>query len=170
MDAVGNGMPIILDLEASGFGANSYPIEVGLALANGETACYLIRPQSDWVHWDPASECLHGLTREQLVKFGRPVCEVARSLNQLLETQTVYSDAWVYDQSWLSRLFDAAGICPRFRLDSLQRLFSETQYDVWNRTLDRVFAEQVYPRHRASNDARAIQLAFCLSAWLARTG
>jgi len=163
-------LPVILDLEASGFGAESYPIEVGLALETGATACYLIRPHPDWRHWDPASERLHGLTRDQLVKFGRPVREVAQSLNRLLEAQTVYSDAWSYDHGWISRLFDAAGLLPGFKLDSLQRLFCEAQYEIWNQTLEQVFAECASPRHRASNDARAIQLAYSRSSRLARIG
>jgi len=163
-------LPIIMDLEASGFGAESYPIEVGVALANGETACYLIRPDLQWQHWDPAGEGLHGLTREQLLKFGRPVQEVARSLNKLLENQTVFSDAWGYDQSWLSLLFDVADLPQRFRLESLQSLFDEAQFDIWNQALEQVYSEFAYPRHRASNDARVIQLAYSRSACQSWTG
>jgi hypothetical protein len=162
------GTPAIIDLEASGFGTRSYPIEVGVALANGQTACYLIRPQADWDHWDQTSEDLHGLRREQLLKFGRPVAEVARSLNQLLGTQTVYSDAWGYDQTWMALLFECAGVRQAFHLEALQTLFSEPQFTLWNRTLEQVFAECAFPRHRASNDARAIQLAFRRSALLAQ--
>jgi hypothetical protein len=162
------GMPTIIDVEASGFGINSYPIEIGVALANGRTACYLICPQADWRHWDPSSEELHGLTREQLLQYGRPAVEVANSLNQLLETQTVYSDAWAYDQGWLCRLFECAGVRQHFKLDALQSLFSEQQYAMWNQTLEDVFVEYAFPRHRASNDALAIQVAFERSAQLAR--
>jgi len=158
------GIPTIVDIEASGFGANSYPIEVGVAMADGKTACYLVCPHTSWTHWDPASERLHGLRREQLEKFGRPLAEVARSLNYLLGTQTVYSDAWGVDQSWMSLLFEFAGVRQRFRLEALQCLFCEQQYAVWNRTLEQVFAEYAWPRHRASNDAQAIQQAFLRSA------
>ena len=162
------GLPTIIDLEASGFGANSYPIEVGIALASGQTACYLICPQTEWDHWDQASEDLHGLRREQLLKFGKPVAEVARSLNKLLGTQTVYSDAWGFDQTWMSRLYDCAGVRQHFKLEALQSLFSEQQFALWNQTLEQVFGECQFLRHRASNDARAIQLAFQRSAHLAR--
>lgn len=158
------GMPTVVDIEASGFGANSYPIEVGIAKADGKTACYLICPQHEWSHWDPASERLHGLKREQLVKFGSPVADVARSLNQLLGTQTVYSDAWGVDQGWMNRLFECAGVRQHFRMEALQYLFSERQYAIWNQTLEQVFAEYGCPRHRASHDALVIQQAFVRSA------
>ena len=160
-------LPTVIDLEASGFGANSYPIEVGIALASGKTACFLICPSTDWDHWDRASENLHGLRREQLLKFGKPVLEVARTLNELLAAQTVYSDAWGFDQTWMSRLYSAAGVRQHFKLEALQSLFSEQQFGLWNRTLEQVFVECRFPRHRASNDARAIQLAFQRSAHLA---
>jgi hypothetical protein len=163
------GNPTIIDIEASGFGAHSYPIEIGVALGNGQTACYLIRPQVEWTHWDQSSEHLHRLTREQILRHGRPLTEVARALNQLLGTHTVYSDAWGFDQTWLSLLFECAGVRQQFKLESLQSLFSEHQFTMWNRVLEQVFAECEVPRHRASNDARAIQLAFARSAEFAST-
>lgn len=158
------GIPTIIDIEASGFGADSYPIEIGVALAGGHSACYLIRPHADWRHWDPAGERLHGLSRTLILKYGRPIKEVAVSLNLLLSGQTVYSDAWGFDQTWLGKLFEYAGRRQQFRLESLQCLFHEGQYAIWNRTLEQVFHETEVTRHRASNDARAIQLAFQRSA------
>lgn len=159
-------LPTIIDLEASGFGPKGYPIEIGVALADGQTACYLIRPHKNWSHWDKTSEDLHGLTREQLLRYGRPLADVAQNLNQLLSTQTVYSDAWGFDQTWLSLLFEYAGVRQQFKLEALQSLFNEHQYTAWNQTLDQVFTECAFPRHRASNDARAIQLAFVRSTRL----
>ena len=38
-------VPTILDLEASGFGRDSYPIEVGYVLPDGSSFCSLIRPR-----------------------------------------------------------------------------------------------------------------------------
>ena len=110
------GNPTIIDIEASGFGSSSYPIEIGVALADGLTACYLIRPPETWVHWDRNSEHLHHLTRERLLQNGRTPEDVARELNQLLKAQTVYSDAWGFDQTWLSRLFEHAGVRQQFKL------------------------------------------------------
>lgn len=36
--------PIIIDAEASGFGTDSYPIEVGVALGDASRHCYLVSP------------------------------------------------------------------------------------------------------------------------------
>tara|TARA_B100000809_G_scaffold12879_1_gene11818 strand:- start:1149 stop:1406 length:258 start_codon:yes stop_codon:yes gene_type:complete len=44
MATVGN--PFIIDVEASGFGAESYPIEIGIALAEGSKYCALIIPSA----------------------------------------------------------------------------------------------------------------------------
>ena len=38
--------PYIIDIEASSLSSNSYPIEIGLALENGERICFLIRPEN----------------------------------------------------------------------------------------------------------------------------
>ena len=46
-----DSVPPIIDLEASGFGRGSYPIEVGYALEDRQTVSYLVKPASDWQHW-----------------------------------------------------------------------------------------------------------------------
>jgi hypothetical protein len=35
----------VIDVEASGFGRGSYPIEVGFVLPDGEAVCTLVRPR-----------------------------------------------------------------------------------------------------------------------------
>lgn len=107
--------PCILDIEASGFGASSDPIEVGHVLADGRSRCTLIRPREGWTHWDPRAEALHGISRETLLRHGRPVAEVARTLNADLA-----------------------------RLPALQQ---------------QALRQPGVDRHRASCDARALQLA-----------
>ena len=102
--------PVIIDLEASGFGRGSYPIEVGVALEDGRTRCFLIHPTPEWTHWDKEAEAMHGISRELLLSHGQPVRQVAEQLNELLLYKIVYSDAWGHDQSWLALLFDAAGL------------------------------------------------------------
>lgn len=57
----GRPWPIMLDVEASGFGRGSYPIEIGLAFPDGTSVAYLLRPEPDWVHWDEGAEQVHGL-------------------------------------------------------------------------------------------------------------
>ena len=151
-------LPPFLDVEASGFGRGSYPIEVGFIEAGGGLFCSLVRPAPDWQHWDPAAESLHGISRELLQRHGRPVEWVAAELNRRLAGQTVYCDAWAYDYPWIARLFDEAGQSPAFRLEDLRALLSEQELCGWDGCL-RSLREELRPeRHRASSDARLLQL------------
>lgn len=149
----------VMDLEASGFGRGSYPIEVGFVQATGECFCTLIQPEADWQHWDASAEALHGITRDLLQRHGRACAWVAEQLNQRLAGQVVYCDAWAHDYPWLSRLYDAAGRVPSFRLADLRGLLSEDEAARWHPVLDQVRSEAALVRHRASSDARTLQMA-----------
>jgi hypothetical protein len=162
--AMGPSLPVVLDVEASGFGAGSYPIEVGIALPDGTTRCYLIRPAPDWTHWDAAAESVHRITRTILDSRGRPLREVAERLNGDLRGLTVYSDAWGYDRSWIARLFDAAEMPQHFRLESLRSLMTEAQIGCWDNARRAVQESLGVVRHRASADALVIQKTFQVSA------
>ncbi|MFT7721493.1 MAG: hypothetical protein QM788_01465 [Roseateles sp.] len=152
-------LPAILDIEASGFGPGSYPIEVGFVAPDGALFCALVRPEPDWLHWDAAAEALHGISRELLLRHGRPARWLAEQINQRLAGQTVYCDGWGQDYPWLARLYDAAGLSPAFRLDDLRRLLSEPEARRWGGVTEAVRARQQIGRHRASSDARVLQLA-----------
>jgi len=160
--------PLVIDVEASGFGPGSYPIEVGVAMSDGKVRCMIIRPQPEWQHWDEQAESLHGISREILLEFGSPVREVAEQLNQWLEGEMVYSDAWGNDSSWLALLFDAAGIRQAFKLDSLFTLLSKKQIKTWHETKDKLSSENDSQRHRASHDARIIQKTYQVTAKITR--
>ena len=153
-------IPAILDFEASGLGRGSYPIEVGYVLSDGRSGCQLIRPEPEWQAWDPAAERLHGISRAQLLRHGRPAREVARQLNGELRGEILYSDAWGSDLSWLSLLFDAAGLVPLFRLESLRKLLDERQQRLWHEAHQTVMRELGLGRHRASTDARILQQTY----------
>jgi hypothetical protein len=84
--------PFIIDVEASGFGPSSYPIEIGVAMEPGMRYSTLIKPSDDWTHWNADAEKTHGIPRSILERHGRPVKEVAEKLNDLLENRFVYSD------------------------------------------------------------------------------
>ncbi|MGE3772197.1 MAG: hypothetical protein AB7I32_04690 [Gammaproteobacteria bacterium] len=163
----GPSAPIVIDVEASGFGRGSYPIEIGVALADGRTACFLVQPEADWTHWDPAAARLHGISRELLERKGRPAVEVAATLNELLGDAIVYSDAWGMDSSWIALLFDRAGLRQRFRLEALAGLLDETQCAVWADARRAVCADMQLTRHRASADALVIQRTL-LRTWRLR--
>ncbi len=149
--------PTVIDVEASGFGKGSYPIEVGFVLPDGQSDCMLIRPDPQWLHWDPGAETLHRITRDVLARHGQAPRAVAERLNAQLEGRVVYTDGWGNDYSWLSMLYDVAGCRPSYRLDSLQKLLDEDELARWDRTKAAVFGETPMARHRASADARLLQ-------------
>jgi len=149
--------PSIMDIEASGFGRSSYPIEVGYVLGDGSSFCTLIRPLPSWTHWDASAESVHHISRPLLDRNGRTVTEVAALLNERLRGRTLYSDGWGHDFSWLSTLFEEAGCVPLFRLESLRKLLSEDEANRWQRTRDRIKGEFSLARHRASVDAWLLQ-------------
>jgi len=150
--------PTVLDVEASGLGHNSYPIEVGFALPNGQTFCTLIRPQPEWTHWDPKAEHMHHIPRALLFEKGRSASEVARLLNAELMERTVYSDGWANDYSWLGALFEVADLSPSFKLENLRALLCEDEANHWHEVKQQVASERGAQRHRASSDARLLQL------------
>ena len=149
--------PGILDFEASGLGAGSYPVEVGVVLPDGRKYCSLILPVHEWQHWDEQAEQLHGISRALLFRHGRAVRAVAEDLNALVEGGTLYSDGWVVDSPWFNQLFFAAGVAPCFCLSPLERILNEAQMLVWHNIKDHVLTEYADPRHRASFDAFVIQ-------------
>lgn len=154
-----SGLPAILDIEASGFGRGSYPIELGVVDPAGRSFCSLVRPEPDWLHWDPAAEALHGITRDLLDRHGRPARWIASEMNVRLAGQTVYCDGWGQDYSWLGRLFDAADLQPQFRLEDVRRLLTEEQALRWGELTASIRVRFAFARHRASNDARVLQEA-----------
>jgi hypothetical protein len=151
-------VPTMLDVEASGFGRKSYPIEVGFVLPDGSAYCTLIRPEPGWTHWDAQAEATHHIPRAVVVERGLPVHDVAHSINQQLAGQTVYSDGWANDYSWLGALYDAADMIPSFRLENLRALLSEVEADQWHTVKAQVAQENATQRHRASADAKLLQL------------
>ena len=149
-----------IDVEASGFGAGSYPIEVGLAMTCGQMHCTLIRPEDDWLHWNEEAESLHGITRDILLVNGKSPLKVAMLLNEWLDGATVYTDAWGNDSCWLALLYEAANIQQRFTIDSVASLISQEQMSQWHPTKNQVIQEMDLKRHRASSDALILQTTF----------
>lgn len=153
-------IPNIIDIEASGFGSASYPIEVGVINQAGEKFCRLIKPQKDWNHWNEDAESLHGVSRTLLVERGFTVQAVCQQLNQFLMGQVVYSDGWVVDNTWLIKLFDAAKMHMEFHMSSLEMILNEQQMSLWHMVKDDLFNKMQEQRHRASSDAALIQSTF----------
>lgn len=151
------GRPFIIDVEASGFGQSSYPIEVGLALGHNEKYCSLIAPPADWTHWDKKAEAIHRITRNILIHHGKSIRKVAEELNAILGQAIVYSDGWTVDKPWISKLFSMAEIKRSFFISPLERILSEKQMKIWHKTKDSILRQSDLTRHRASTDAFIIQ-------------
>jgi hypothetical protein len=151
--------PVVIDVEASGFGRGSYPIEIGTVLDDGTRHCYLVRPEPEWSHWDGHAEAVHGIPRDILFDRGLPVLEVAQKLNEELGRRVVYSDGWGVDRSWLALLFDCAQIPQLFKLESIRALLDEEQVATWHDAKNEIMMELDLQRHRASADALIVQRA-----------
>jgi hypothetical protein len=160
--------PSIIDIESSGFGYNSYPIEIAIAHSSGERFCTLIQPASNWTYWDCDAEKVHHISREQLYEAGLPIREVAMMLNKQFAGQTLYSDGWVVDKPWIAELFYAAGIPMQFSVSPIELIMDEAQMDCWDDIKKQVLNEKGLVRHRASNDAYIIQETFRRTAWLVK--
>lgn len=152
--------PAIIDVEASGFGPDSYPIEVGVVLDNGEKYCTLVQPAPDWTHWDENAEMVHRVSRDILAEHGKPMRAVAEELNAIIGTRDVYTDGWVVDSTWIIKLFQAAGLASAFSVRALEMILTEAQMEIWHDTKERVLREMALKRHRASNDAVIIQQTY----------
>jgi len=155
--------PAFIDVEASGLGTRSYPIEVGLIKSDGSIYCSLISPADDWSRqdervWDPSAEQVHGISRTILQAHGKPLVHVARELNRIAGGLTLFSDAWGNDYPWLAKLFDAADLPMLFTIESSRKLLSEKEAARWQQAKQQVIAELQLRRHRASSDAKILQL------------
>jgi hypothetical protein len=151
---------IFIDVEASGFGSASYPIEVGCAFPDGVAYCSLIKPEPDWLHWDESAEKVHGISRDVLSLHGRNSHHVATELNEKLLGKRVVTDAWYHDFNWIHRLFDATNLVPRFELIDLRSLLDDEKISRWDSAKADVQAELNLQRHRASHDARVLQMTY----------
>ncbi|MFT5394130.1 MAG: hypothetical protein ACI8PT_004337 [Gammaproteobacteria bacterium] len=152
--------PFIIDVEASGFGPYSYPIEVGLALDGGQRYSTLIKPPPQWTHWDESAENTHHISRDVLNTHGKAPIAVAREINARIEGKTVYSDGWVVDKPWLVTLFHAAQTPMAFFVSPLELILNDAQMSCWHATKDRILGEDRSLRHRASYDAWIIQRTY----------
>lgn len=152
--------PSVIDFEASGFGAEGYPVEVGIVKGTGERYCSLIKPHPSWNFWDPAAELLHGISREFLMAKGKPIDVVCREMNVFANSSVLYSDAWVHDKPWMTKLFFYAGITPYFELSPIESIVFEEQLELWDEVKQNIVASANFTRHRASNDALIIQTTY----------
>lgn len=153
-------LPPIIDVEASGFGRGSFPIEIGFALEDRKVQSYLIQPSENWTHWSDEAEAIHGISRQQLADDGLGVRDVALLLNEHLFDKTLYSDAWSFDSSWIGRLFEEAELVQRFRIETINKLLTMEEMERWTDTKSTLWNELDVGRHRAANDVKVLQETF----------
>ncbi|MGB3725428.1 MAG: hypothetical protein WA981_06650 [Glaciecola sp.] len=155
--------PSIIDVEASGFGAHSYPIEIGVVRNDGQRYCRLLKPFDDWCFWESSAQQVHGISRQQLFECGIDGVTMCRELNEFLGDTTVYSDGWVVDSPWVVSLYERASANMSFHISPLEMILSEPQMQKWHDTKHRVIDQLKLTRHRASNDALIIQQTYCIT-------
>lgn len=144
---------VMLDVEASGLGHSSYPVEVAYASSTGEHADFLIKPTTEWLEkgeWDNNAERLHGLSQQQLLEQGDNIVNVAQQLNKYLCGKLVLCNDLTFDGFWLSQLFKAANISVAFHLTDLSALF-----DYWGEQKAHLFKEE-YGKTLNTNEHRAL--------------
>jgi hypothetical protein len=112
---------LCLDFEASGTDPRCYPIEVAIAnaAAGGNVREWLIAPTPAWLEtglWQADAAAIHGLSRAEIIAFGRSVHEVAAELTAYTHGAQVLSDAPTHDGKWLRDLYAATGTEPPFQL------------------------------------------------------
>jgi len=145
---------IILDIEASGLHPESYPIEI--AWQDTERSdnfdTLFIKPAETWTYWDDYAETkIHHISRHTIIEQGIPIEDACLRLNRSLEGKTIYSDAIEYDQRWMMKLFNVAGVVPTFNFGSILDFLPQDGELQFNQLL-----EEAEIKHRALDDARQI--------------
>jgi hypothetical protein len=135
-----------------------------VARGDGKRWCSLIKPLSQWQHWDTNAEAVHGISRLQLSKAGADPATVCEELNRFLGQETVYSDGWVVDYPWLVKLYSATGMKMSFKVSAIEYLLSQYQMDRWHDTKTSLLLGFQEQRHRASSDAYLVQQLFIETA------
>ncbi|MCW2239496.1 hypothetical protein [Azospirillum canadense] len=153
-----------LDIEASGFGPGSYPVEVGWTFANGTGEAWLICPPDEWTAagWDAAAEALHGLSHAWLEHEGWSAAYVADRAAAQLADVLLYTDAAVIDSQWLARLLEWASPPASLNVRPFTDLLRLVGADATAVQAAITAASQMAPRqHRALADSRHLWAIWC---------
>jgi hypothetical protein len=149
---------IFLDIEASGVGSSSFPIEVAYASSTGDKNSYLIKSTDDWKNnglWCSNAEfSIHEISQDMLAQYGIDPVDVAHVLNNALCGRLVLCNDLDYDGVWLTQLFKAANVGVMFLLTDIRYL-----YEYWGESKTHNFKKSyaaISPSttHRALPDAQ----------------
>jgi hypothetical protein len=153
-----------IDLEASGLGPKSWPIEIGWGFVGWPVRSMLIKPSENWSleAWEKSAEDLHGISPDILIREGTPPLEAALVLNAAFNNADVYSDAPDYDGFWLYRLYEAAGVRANFKLLDLSSLLEPLATSSPAELVAKAQAKEPHT-HRAGQDVRHMQVLYQLA-------
>ena len=152
-----------IDLEASGLGPQSWPIEIGWGFVGWGPRAMLVKPADAWSMkaWEKSAEELHQISIDQLLREGKPPLEAALVLNAALGGAEVYSDAPDHDGFWLYRLYEAAGVKANFKLLDITNLLAPLAISTPDDLVKR--AQAIEPHtHRADQDVRHLMALYDL--------
>jgi hypothetical protein len=82
-----------MDIEASGLGTGSWPVEIGWALPFGpkRNGAVLIRPVPEWTHWSSVAEThFHKISRQTLDREGMAPGEALARVEEALYGCEIY--------------------------------------------------------------------------------
>jgi len=161
---------VVIDIEASSLGEESYPIEIAWGNDQDNITSFLINPNyvDDWLDWSVESERIHKISKGQLKKEGIKPREAYQKVKALFGKFDVYSDAPDYDSRWLYALNMACDDNYSYRIypvsDLINKGFTdrgEIPPDPYS-VLDKAYSESK-KRHRAAEDVKSILRAISLS-------
>ncbi|MEE9494711.1 MAG: exonuclease domain-containing protein [Gammaproteobacteria bacterium] len=161
---------VLLDIEASSFSDNAYPVEIAWGNEEGIES-YLLDPSSveSWQDWSQRSEAVHGISQIMLASDGHNPREIYRKLDDIFSTKTVYSDEPEFDLHWLSAFERIFGCHTKtWKIHDIRQILYTKLESGNNRSIS---AEEVLQkarseatkRHRAHDDVeillKAVQIA-----------
>jgi hypothetical protein len=170
-------IPTFLDFEASSLSRfHSYPIEVAWNNEDGSIESHLISPESiaDWTDWDPESEKVHGIPRDELIRNGKVPHWVCQRMNEQLAGRNIYTDAPKFDGRWLAKLFSVFDAEPQFELSDIDYLILDMLCpdmsgrahwltEIWHMKIE---ARSRCPRqHRAAWDVEYLMEVWKIAEW-----
>lgn len=110
-----------IDIEASGLGDNSFPLEIGWTKDGIDIHEFFIKPHVSWdiEEWDPNAENLHGISKDFILENGINSIDIALIMNEHLSGYTLLSDSHLNDIKWINKLFVSNEIKREFKIVSI---------------------------------------------------
>lgn len=156
---------IFLDFEASSLSEYSWPIEIGMAWITlehaVESAAMLIQPRREWPmsDWSKASEAIHSIPLQSLLKEGVDAAKVGKWFLERSEGKSVISDNPAYEAMWLRRVMKTLTREPHINVVDFDAL-AHVMFDGPARDAARQWLRETKAPHRAGPDAARLATAF----------